>query len=640
MATKYRWFFDGVQVTEPTNALEMQETIQYDEKLKFIYWEKSNSFQFVGDAYDYLFTQYTNGFCNEVAVHIDEDCDLNGSFAPIFDGIIKIRDVKFDFIKCECSTTVNDNNYFAYINNNASLPYLISVGKSKFNEIIEIPYLFNVDIVAISGQTFQRQLYKIGDVFAALIAHITDDKIDYESSYFGVGGEKEFLMIGTGYQMRVNGWSSVLPELGLKIDYKTLFDEACKKFNLISYIDYSGTKPKIKIERKTNFFSDENSIIISDPHQLKLSTLVDNLFARVSVGGTTFPQTAASDFPSEINYYGFKKEDIQLTYSCNIDKSLDLQGAFIADTNIITDSLNGGDTWNENIFLLDCYDNSGTVTAKRDDIFDNGKLYYNEDLTNKNILLRWESELPTSLSIYSSNTSVTFDAKRISDLPQTAGSIYPVGFETDYSYGGYDPNNVFGNGTPQGFPITAANSRFTAVNDGQHYMVFICTFQGAPANYHEANLKVYNSSGGLKATYTDSFTSSGNPGFTQKIFKFYPNMNIGDYCDVELINTYAMSRIFYSTPIATFRLVQSPTQSGISQIVETDNSKTLLIDFNCNLNKTEYYNMKTGFKKYIEVHSKTKIFRGYLYASKYDETSGNAEITLITSNNFIDGRNS
>ena len=43
-------------------------------------------------------------------------------------------------------------------------------------------------------------------------------------------------------------------------------------------------------------------------------------------------------------------------------------------------------------------------------------------------------------------------------------------FDQDYPPGGFDDNNAWGNGTPQGTPVSLANSRFTA--PGQGYFIF------------------------------------------------------------------------------------------------------------------------------------------------------------------------
>jgi len=653
MATKYRWFFDNVLVSEPVNSLEMQETIQYDDKLKFIYWEKSNSFKFIGSSYDALYAMYVDGFCNEVAVHIDEDCALNGNFAPVFDGIIKIRDVKFNFIECSCTTNVNDNNYFALINNNANLEYLLSAGKSKNNVIIDIPPLIDVLIPNPCPGGFpdqHRDLYYVDDVFAAIVAHITDGRVTYESPYFGTGGEKEFLMCGNGYQGRVEGWFSILPLLGLKIDYETLFSELEKHYNLGIYIDYSGTLPKLIVDKYENLYTASKSITISNPKKLSLLTFVDKLYSGIKMGGETYPEFSCPDdgnFPTEINYYGFKREQFNFTSQCNTKTLLEIEASAIVDTNALFQIIfKGITTYDSNIILLDCYDDSGQITATITDILGDGNEYLNGDLTNYSIAQRFKSILNASFSAFYTQTDYTFDAydTAITDYTGVITTISQFQFDDDYLLGN-DPTNFWGNGTPQGFPVSQVNSKTTgAPVPGVYYFRFTAhkvqrpQFPLVPGNF-TVTINRYTSLGVFVAAFSEGAIANYTVD-TDVSLNYNLWLDAGDYIEVEVNNPSLFNPQFSVPWRSRFECIQTPYVSGVNEVIIQGDAKTLKIDIDCVLNRSQYATMKTNFKKYIEVVSKTKIFRGYLYASKYDESTGNTQLTLITSNNFIDGRNS
>ena len=653
MSAQYRFFFDTTEVEDPIDWKSINENIKFDDGLKLRYIVKENSFDFYGAAYNYLYTQYANSFCSEVAVTILKNENQSGSYVEDFTGIIKIRDVEFDAVNCIATTKINDDNFFSLINNNKSIKYSVNAGKSKNDVTIDAPaevdVRFSAICLGVGVFRRKRQLYTVDSCLKAIIEHITDARLDYESPYFGAGGEKEHVYVGNGYQLRVDGWSGIFPTDGLQISYDDIFKELDKKYNLGVTIDKSGVKPKIIIDEYNSLFESASSVTLKNPKIFKLSTFVDRLFGRVDIGGETEGEhicPADGDFPNSIVFYGFKRENYPIAGQCNIDRQLDLAGSWIVDHNIIFQVvLKGSDSYDTSIFLIDAFydEDAELVFANETEIFNNGKFYWNNDLRNVNIIERQRPLLPGDVNAWYLVTTKKF--KAYSALNQFVNTFpdFILQLADDYSQG-FDPDNLWGNGTAQGSPVSEPDSRFTATVTGIHQFRFHVGDSQIADNVNNFSLpvtiefifRVYNSLDALKSSETQTFSYS-LPGSTFDVL-IQAAFEVGDYMVIGHTTT-AYNSGTKQLPITDtyLELINSPILSGLIQSPQNDLVAVKKIYIEHEYPFSDYKKIRDNPKKYVQVEHKGEKYRGYVVNSSYDEAEGKLQLTLFTTQALQDG---
>src|SRR4029079_2170935 len=104
-----------------------------------------------------------------------------------------------------CKTKLEDDSFFARINNNKHIRDYLDVGRSKSGATISAGTPIDLqmfDVCDCSDITDKRKAYKVFDSFEFIVKFMTDGIMGFASDYFNVGGPVEGHVIQTGLGLR------------------------------------------------------------------------------------------------------------------------------------------------------------------------------------------------------------------------------------------------------------------------------------------------------------------------------------------------------------------------------------------------------------------------------------------------------
>lgn len=508
----YRFYVDNVLFQEPEGWDKFSTDIRRDISSNYIVVNRNLTLTFGVTGYNYFYGQVssTSGI-GKSTILIENSLDGGATWSTFHNGLILHSDLRFDEKRKEVNVSVQDNSYYAYVNNNLDVGAYLFAGKSKNNTLIpQTPrYTFqayditNVPYPPNTTGGYEYQCYKVFDVFRYLIDFISDGQLNFQSNTFDVGGDYHDYFITTGFVLKYSILDSYIApgnpsnpagcdqtefqESWKEITFKQFYSEMHKRFNLIHWIEYSGGVPTFRIE-KEDVSRSTNAIPISNHYldDLTFEFDKDYLFSTIKCGqGAETELLTWTAFPHRTRVLGFREEEFTLNYQSNLNKVLDLKSEYIHDHNTIMNCLDQGwgipfgDEFNQDIFIF-----NATVTAplQCSIVMSNWlavapPYYMNEQLNNKNIVQRFQELLPVPVSqIFTPSVITSADVIAAHDpldaYPTAVAPAInePVQFSIDTAPIGYDPNNSWGNGTST--PVSLANSRYTAQYQGLHNFKF------------------------------------------------------------------------------------------------------------------------------------------------------------------------
>jgi hypothetical protein len=468
---KYNYYLDGVLIAdEPEGWQQLVSKINRQTDIKGIFLTQDVKLVFGGDGYDILKPKFDANFCDTTTILIEEE--RQEEKITIFDGIIFVSACQ-DFPNlCEMECSLEDNSFFAKIFNNKSIEAHCQAGMSKnlvtyTPAITDLLYVF--DVCAGTYDPGGRACVTPYEAFKSLVSFMTDDTCDFDSVYLGVGGEwnsnTKRLMITSGIKIGstnpavYGAGEPLLP----KFSFLKLFQEIDKNLNIGMMIDTSGARPKVIIENNDFFYDDESLILLNIVNGLKVYVDQDKLYSSVRFGssktleGSTCPDPV---FPEEQSFLSFKDEQFYILGKCNIDKELNLVREWIVSSNVIqsivpplTETSYDGD-----IVLIVCEKPGFSNLAKQGNPFNfttPTPRYYNEDLLNSNVALRYLGGVPNSIAAQLSDVTDECWVGRIGLNYPGAGSTLQCPTAVIKIH---NPNEYNDKTTP---PFFDTNNRFT-----------------------------------------------------------------------------------------------------------------------------------------------------------------------------------
>ena len=351
--------------------------------------EKSETLlQFTGQAYKYVNDIMKENPCAEIQFKIeDSECGY------IYNGIIPVTSVELSPSKYIGKTTIKDNSFSAYIREYFGVKVDLFNRKTigclpldAINKQFELYKTHNntTDIVAITA-------YDALDIFKFLVGYFTDNTINVVSDYL----TNNRYAITTGYNMHNYAASSgeVYPVLSIQ----ELFSELRKKLNLYMGIEYDEfNNPYLRIEQQSYFFLDSLELFSIDelPKDIKQDYDIKRDFNEILIGSETTKEVGDSTdihYPQD-RYTSWNKESYSGCGTCTGEKDsvLELVSNYVIDSNIIYEVLNWGLNdyeYDSDIFMFNYEVSSGVNIAIRTLL--DGTYFYNESITNENVLSNW-----------------------------------------------------------------------------------------------------------------------------------------------------------------------------------------------------------------------------------------------------------
>jgi hypothetical protein len=457
---RYKVYLDNVLVDEPLGMDNYTISLKREYTLNTLLKTIDMELGFIGDGYAYLYNLFnTTGFCGQVDCRIMQSCDEGQSYTQSYVGIIFLSDIVFNELDCIARTKVQDNSFWAKINNNKKIGAYLHVGTSKNGATITAPTPYPIeffnpaDSVAYPITPGDRHCaaYRIYDVFRFLIDFMTDGTVNFTSTDFGAAGDYEgtFITIGKVLQdvqaadLTQADFEAEWPVL----NFETVLSEIKKRIPIGITVDYVGGSPTLRIESLDYFYNDTVSFTASNVDKIETKTAKDKLYAKVRFGSeSTF---TAGSFPV-VTWLGFNEEEYHIKTTCNIDSELDLTASWIVDTNIIEDCIVYTNTdFTNDIFLISCVYDVGDAQWEATQInwVDSApKSYYNYTFTNSQVGNRQNGIISNDIAVYVNPTQDLFEANRSTDGSLSLGDAY-TSVAVDYDNEVTDAGNDYDNAT-------------------------------------------------------------------------------------------------------------------------------------------------------------------------------------------------
>jgi hypothetical protein len=449
-----QFLLDDIIFDSPKGWEDIETTIKRDFQYNAVLANQDTEVDFTGEAYDYLYTKLrTDGFCTRIKFEVRYSTD-GLTYATLLRGNLFLSDIQFNERTCTATVKIEDNSYYAMINNNKGIKTPLDSGRSKNGVNIQTPPVYQVDFQNIVALTIARanvNCYRVYDAFEYLIKFMSDGRLQFASDYlqttaftdplegalsgFGWKG----LCITTGINIRVG---TTINDFSLsQFSFDDLWKEINRRIPLVLIVEnpYSEN-PTIRIEDINYQYTNATVFTASDVYEIISKVDTKSIYAKVNVGSKVVDNQGL--FPEQIHFFGFGPEEYIVQGECNIDTALELGTDWATSSNVIAQSLNGVQDYDTNLFLIETEYFSPTSGETWN--FNNlGMIgppvyyYFNTNLTNSYILSRYRGGIPGDLSQY---TGVKGDGEFLANEP----TAYPMNipFFTAMNF----TNVIFNNG--------------------------------------------------------------------------------------------------------------------------------------------------------------------------------------------------
>ena len=638
---QYKWFLDGNEYQDPGGWNDLVNSIARDKTKNGILATIDGTFTFTGDAYTYLRSQFNSqGYCFLVECRVLVSCDQGNTYTVFYEGIIFLTDIKFNELKCEAAVKIEDDSFYAKINNSKSVSALLHVPKSKSGDTINAATLVQAEFFDPTTGNYYTNVgthggaaYTVFEAFKFLVAFMTDGAVSFASDTFGPGGDWEGLVLTNGKVLKnvQAGMSQTQFESGWPLfSFDTLFTEVHKKINIGFIIEKAGASVTLRIETKDYFYQTASAVQFSDIGSITTSTAVDQIYSKMKVGSSTVNDDGALSFNENQLFLGFKEEEYHIVEPCNIDSTLDLLSGWVISSNVIEDAVVGlNDAYDEDIFLIKTTVQSGVYLCEQSNWLTGTPppYFYNEVLTNSRVTERFFSSLPAAIAIFLSAVDNTFEATKSANDVAGQPATGTFDFDTEIN----DPGSNY----------NPATFRYTAQSQGTHSFSVNAPFSimnPVPPNQVSYNMVLYinrydSLNNLLTQTQIDSTSGAGFGGAvtmqgTGGIF-----MNISDYATI----TYSKSGtgVLRKLSGGHFKCTATPDAGGIVTDYDPADYPIIRHEFEHPLSYTDFKTILADPKKLLTFAMDGQPNRsGWIESIKYNSFKGTAKFILNSSQNL------
>jgi len=656
MAILYRYTIDGVIITEPENIQgwdKLVTTIKRDSStLKGLLVTQDVELVFVGSMFDYFKNKYFNeSICQDVPVLVEQSFDEGNNFTFIHRGKVFVSDLKIDLLKGVVTVKVQDDSFYARINNNKNIQTSILAGSTKNGIAIPACNFYKTSmfvpatgvLVPDGTPAGTRNAFKVIDVMRYLVRFMSDNEVEFESDFLD---DDLQLMITQGFSIRVDGIVTPMWE----VSYQQMFDNIRKCRDIGWTIEYptdTTTKPVLRLELKSYFFTETDSLIFADPEKIKTSVKTDEIYAVIRAGSQIIADFPYCQYPEDIRFNGFKEETFYPLGQCNLDAELNLVKSFVVSSNAIEDALvHGSDSYDDDLFLIhveNIDDGAQTADAVGSNPFGTTPpQFYNMELINSNVLESFYGTIQGGLvaGFINFSTNDFLATKTVEEvygddtvpaIPLDPGLLIvdPISFQTEV-----DPGGNFNLGTneytaPQdGFYtfnlyILAVVQGYISGNAVQAQFGFNVngtqTFVGSPVNYADGTYPI--------TATINVFLNSGDT--------IAPIVSLASF---GIFNT-ALHQRFRMKADSKFSCTSSPDTGGIVAEYNAADLRNILLEFEYPISATDFQtllqNTRSKFK--VELSVINENYFGWIEQVTYNHKTTNAKVILKASINSIGG---
>jgi hypothetical protein len=639
-----QFLLDDVQYDAPKGWEEIETSIKRDFQYNSVLANQDTEVDFSGEAYNYLYTKLrTEGFCTRVKFEIRISSD-DLTFRTLLRGNLFVSDIQFNERTCIATCKIEDNSYYAMINNNKSLATTLDTGLSKNGVAITVPAVYQVDFQNILTLTIARadvKCYRVYDAFEYLIKFMSDGRLQFASDYLQttsftsidegdpLGFGWKGLCITTGINIRVG--TTVNDFTQSQFSFDDLFNEINRRIPLVMIVENPYSEyPTIRIENRDYQYTNANIFTATDVYEVISKVDTKNIFAKINVGSSVV--TDQGLFPEQIAFFGFGPEEYNVQGECNIDTTLELGTDWATSSNVIAQQLNGFQDYDSNLFLIE----TEYLTSTTGITWNNNNLglitapvpyYYNTNLANNYILSRYRGGIPGDLRKY---TGPVGDG----EFQATNTSSYAVGVLTTMNF----PNVIFNNGGHYNgtdrftAPITGVytfNISLTATSTGYTGALQSCTISIKAFIYDAGGTLQSNNQFGNNITM-----SQANPfqGYNQTVSLI---LNDGWYVIFKAQKTASIPAITAQfEPNSSLECVDNSIGGGTFLQVDSTDFPIYLYEMTYPMCQSEFDTIMANTVGAIEFNMNGQAYRrGWINELTFNHQQGIATIKLISRNN-------
>lgn len=624
-----RVVIDGNVFGSPDNWEELKSSFKRDDKSRTILLTTDGTYDFSGDAFTYINDKINDeGFCTSLAISFQEMC--SGSWVQTISGNIFLSDCEVNERTCVVSVRIQDDSFYAKINNNKKIKTSPQAERSKNNLTIPTAPTYNLDIYKQSNDSLLKNnvpAIRIFDVFRYFIDFVSDGTLTFVSSTFDVGGTWEGLCIVNGERLRLN--SAVAFQ---QFSLESALKEVNNKIPIILAIEENNGAKVVRIESSDYYDQQSITYTFTNIYEIQSKFETNNLYSVVKFGGQVFAPLNVFT-PEQLPLFGFKEEEFGVLGVCNVDNTLDLSSDWIASPNIIYEIVqNSSQDFDTDIILIDSILVDATNGRTRNTNFFGlvpASYTYNEGLTNYNTALRHFQKIPNAIASYFEPSGTgTF----LSFIDTTLGTVVASSTYPSLPF----PNVVFNiSGYFDG------NDKFTAgLNGVYRNTVFIEVNVTNPSTGITLRLYAdrYNSSNVLTGSYNIDDIGIGVSGTYSIGGTFDSSLTKTDYLYIRLEILPAVNPIAFTFSNSSYwKIDDNSLNGGIFETYDPDDYPVRIFEFDYPLTKNDFeYIIASPYGFVLFSQDGQSLRRGLIKELVYNHVKGIASLKLITNKNTID----
>jgi hypothetical protein len=376
--------------------------------------------------------------------------EYGGVWETVLHGLVFVTDCTFDLYAQTCEIQLVDNSFFAKIENNKSIEFIIGSGRSKNGTDItgvasstQIQVLNNLPTPPLVYFPNRVTGWSRYEAMKFLVAAMTDNQIGFYSDALQEYLDPVQNVLNQGYLFSGEALRDGVKQYGPNISFEYLYSDLAKLYNLVQYIERDSVgNLRLRVER---FDDIRQSGVIDTKHvatPVKEMINSDTLYSCVRLGSKDEDLDGYFGFTPFLSTF---EEQFAMGYSSNTDKELDLRmQALITDTNLIyytqtQQGLTDPDSSKDNeVFYVICRKHNGIDWDEKGTLYFTGEYYLNGDISNQNVLINNFTGLPSSIfkqytdlfatGFYANSTGPYAQQPILAGTPFEFDLLYPIFF--------------------------------------------------------------------------------------------------------------------------------------------------------------------------------------------------------------------
>lgn len=406
-----RLFINGTDYTPDTisDLNDLSEHIWYDGERKAFLQEITGTVTLGGQGFRYFQNLLRTNYDTQVPCTLSRYDEYDGVWETVLHGLVFVTDCTFDLYAQTVEIQLVDNSFFAKIENNKSIEFVIGSGRSKNGTDItgvatstQIKVLNNLPTPPLVYFPNTVTGWSRYEAMKFLVAAMTDNQIGFYSDALQDYLDPVQNVINQGYLFSGEALRDGPKQYGPNISFEYLYGDLAKLYNLVQYIDMdSNGNLRLRVER----FDDirQSSTIDTQHVATSVNEMInsDTLYSCVRMGSKDQDLDGYFPFTPFLSTF---EEQFAMSYASNTDKELDLKmQALITDTNLIYYTqtqqglVNPDSNKDDEVFYVICRKYNGVDWDEKGTLYFSGEYFLNADISNQNVLINNFTGLPATI---------------------------------------------------------------------------------------------------------------------------------------------------------------------------------------------------------------------------------------------------